>query len=203
VHVSDQTAAITHHEAGHAVAALMTVNNQLDDQSTVTVTLIDGCRGTGNGDLLVSGDHPVQAAFIFYAGPWAEVRVQWGKPLHTLDDTNDHGMSFRRMVEAAFNDASHFGGGSDGARFATLAHDDPSIPENEPYWSGELERAWPIIAKLAGALRDRLKSAEAEPGPYAELNPNRTMQRTSMPNREVVALVQLELEQRGMWHYLT
>lgn len=201
--MSGQTAAITHHEAGHAVAALMTVNNELDDQLTVTVTLIDGWRGTGNGDLLVSGDHPVQAAFIFYAGPWAEARMQWGKPLHTLDDTNDHGMSFRKIVKDAFNDASHFGGGSDGARYATLAHDDPSIPEKEPYWSGELERAWPIIEKLAGALRDRLNSAAPEQGPYPELNPNRKMQRASMPNREVVALIQPELEAREMWHYLT
>lgn len=199
--MSDEIAVVTHHEAGHAVATLMTVDNKLDDQLTVTVAVVDG-RGTGNGNVLVSGDHPAQAAFIVYAGPWAEARVQWGKPVHTLDDTNDDAMSFRGMVKAAFDDAPHFGGGSDGARYAALADADPSIPDNEPYWSGELERAWPVIDKLADALRDRLNDAEPEEHPYAVLNPNGKMQRVSMPGPGVVALVQPLLEGRGMWHYL-
>jgi hypothetical protein len=35
--MTDESALITHHEAGHLVAALMTVDNHLDSQSTVTV----------------------------------------------------------------------------------------------------------------------------------------------------------------------
>jgi len=201
--MNDEIAVITHHEAGHAVATLMTVDNELDGQSTVTVALVDG-RGTGNGNLRVSGDHPLQgAAFIVYAGPWAEARVQWDKPVHTLDDTNDDGMSFCGMVKAAFDDAPHFGGGSDGDYYDELSDSDPSILDNEPYWSGELERAWPVIEKLADALRDRLNDAEPEEHPYAVLDANRAMmQRATMPSPEVVELVGPLLKERGMWHYL-
>jgi hypothetical protein len=196
--MNDEIAVITHHEAGHAVAALMTVDNKLDDQLTVTATLVNG-RGTGKGDLLVSGDHPVQAAFIFYAGPWAEARVQWGKPVHTLDDTNVEGLSFREAVKAAFDDAPHFGGSSDGAYYARLAVADTRVPDSEPYWTGELERAWPVIRVLADALRSRLSDpTEVDIGSGIR----HVMRNASMPTGEVGALVRPELESRAMWHYL-
>lgn len=94
MHISDEIAVITHHEAGHAVAALMTVVGDLD--GPVTATLVAG-RGTGNAKVAswVTSE-PVQAACIFYAGPWAEARVQWVKAtLDCLDDTADDGTSFR------------------------------------------------------------------------------------------------------------
>jgi hypothetical protein len=197
--MSDEMAVITHHEAGHAVATLMTVDNEVGDQSTVTVAVVDE-RGTGNGNLLVSGDHPIQAAFIFYAGPWAEARVQWSTPVHTLDDTNDDGKSFRETVKAAFDDAADFDGGSDSAYYAALADADPSIPDNEPYWSCELERAWPVIDQLAHALRDGLNNAVPDTESLAALG--HTIRTASMPGPEVVALVQPLLVELGMWHYL-
>jgi hypothetical protein len=83
--MNDEIAVVTHHEAGHAVAALMTVVGDLD--GSVTATLLGG-KGTGNAHV-ASGvtSVPVQAAFIFYAGPWAEARVQWVKSaLDCLDD---------------------------------------------------------------------------------------------------------------------
>jgi len=196
--MSDEIAVITHHEAGHAVAALMTVDNQLDDGFTVTVTLVDR-RGTGNGNLRVSGDHPLQAAFIFYAGPWAEARVQWDKPVYTLDGTDDDAMAFRGMVKAAFDDAPDFGGGSDRTCYAALANDGPCIPDNEPYWSGELERAWPVIEKLADTLRDRLSDpTEIDIG----CGIRHAIRTAAMSGPAVVALVRPLLEEREMWHYL-
>jgi hypothetical protein len=201
--MTDESAVITHHEAGHLVAALMTVDNLLDGKLTVTVALVGG-RGTGSGDVLVSGDHPVQAAFIFYAGPWAEARVEWGKPVNTLDDANDDGALFREMVAEAFGSAADFGGGSDRARYAECVNAVASIPGNEPYWSGQLENAWPVIEKLADALRDRLNDADPQDDPFAAvLGGNSTMQIASMTNAEVVELVKPLLEAYGMWRYLS
>src|SRR4051812_25955044 len=103
--MTDQIALITHNEAGHAVAALTTKDTVFDEDVTVTVTVING-RGAGTNVLLLSG-HPVQDAFIVYAGPWAEARVQRGEPVRTLDDADNNGRSFREAVTAAFNDAPH------------------------------------------------------------------------------------------------
>ncbi|OOK65308.1 hypothetical protein BZL29_7922 [Mycobacterium kansasii] len=190
--------AVAHHEAAHTVAALMTVNNKLDDRIAVTVGTIDGGPSGGNSKVRISGDHPVQAAFMYYAGPWAEARLQWGKPVHGLDDKDEGGTSFRRIVAEKFD----FGADSDGACYAALIEAVPSIPDNEPYWSGQLEQAWPVVEKLAGALRDRLNGAE--PRPYLpELGGNRTMRNGSMTYGEVVKLVKPLLETCGMWRYLS
>ncbi|WP_133120808.1 hypothetical protein [Mycolicibacterium goodii] len=191
-------AEITHHEAGHAVAALMTADIA-DDQMTVSVTVINGV-GTGYGPLVSDGDHPMQAAFILYAGPWAEARVRWGKPVHGLEDTSDEGTSFRQAVEAAFADGATLSGRSDRARYAVLAKANPSVPAKEQEWSEELERAWPAIEQLAQALRNRLDNARPDTDSMAPVGHVRRT--ASMPNREVVALVRPLLEERKMWHYL-
>ncbi|GJJ21958.1 hypothetical protein [Mycolicibacterium mageritense] len=201
----DEKAVITHHEAGHAVAALMTVVGDLDGR--VSATIVAG-RGTGYAEIVHwLTREPVQAAFVFYAGPWAEARVQWQQPaLEGLDDTDANGRSFRETVAAAFRDAAHFGGTSDLALYTELSTIDSSIPEREPYWSRELERAWPVIQELAGTLRDELDSAEPGPGPYAEelpANRHRTMISAEMAAADVVALVQPRLEERGIWRYIT
>jgi hypothetical protein len=190
--------AVAHHEAAHTVAALMTVNNKLDDRIAVTVQTVDGGLSGGNNKVLISGDHPVQAAFIYYAGPWAEARLQWGKPAHGLDDTDEDGTPFRRIVAEKFD----FGTDSDGANYAALIQAVPSIPDNEPYWSRQLEQAWPVVEKLAAALRDRLNGAE--PRPYLpELGGNRAMRNAFMTYGEVVELVKRPLEACGMWRYLS
>jgi len=197
--MNDEIALITHHEAGHAVAALMTVDGDLD--GSATVTLVCG-RGTGNVNPARGvPSEPAQAAFIFYAGPWAEARVQWAKAaLDCLGDTTDDGTSFRETVVAAFKNAN-LGGVSDLAMYNQQVSADPSIPGREPDWSHELERAWPIIQSLANALRDGLGSAEPAPHPYPELPGNHHLTMTSyrMPAGEVLALVQPLLEASGMW----
>ncbi|OBB06435.1 hypothetical protein A5731_16565 [Mycolicibacterium conceptionense] len=154
----DEKAVITHHEAGHAIAALMTVVGDLNGR--VSATIVAG-RGTGYAEIVHwLTREPVQAAFVFYAGPWAEARVQWQQPaLEGLDDTDANGRSFRETVTTAFRDAPHFGGTSDLALYTELTTIDSSIPEREPYWSRELERAWPVIQELAGTLRDGLDGA--------------------------------------------
>lgn len=190
--------AVAHHEAAHTVAALMTVNNKLDERIAVTVGTIEGGPSGGNSKVLISGGHPVEAAFIYYAGPWAEARLQWGKPAQGLDDTDEDGTSFRRIFAEKFD----FGADSDGAWYAALIHAVPSIPDTEPYWSGQLEQAWPVVEKMAGALLDRLNGAE--PRPYLpELGGHRTMRNVSMTYGEVVELVKPLLEACGMWRYLS
>jgi hypothetical protein len=195
--MSDETAGVTHHEAGHTVAALMTVHGEVGDHVGVR---LDARRGVGTSHLTPPTGCPVHAALIFYAGPWAEARVQWGKPVHTLDDTNDDGMPFRGMVKAAFDDATDVGGTSDRTAYAEYVSADPSIPDNEQYWSGELERAWPVIEKLADALMDRLETHDS---PLAAIDPNRKTQIASMSGHEVVGLVKPLLEACGMWRYLS
>lgn len=106
---------------------------------------------------------------------------------------------------AAFKAAANLDGLSDLAMYTEQTSIDPSIPNREPYWSRELERAWPAIQRLAQALRDGLDSAQPEPHPYAELPANRhlTMNRFAMPGGEVLALVQPLLEARGLWRCIT
>ena len=94
--MTDAIAVITRHEAGHAVAALMTRDTAFDDRVTVTVTLING-RGAGTNGLRVPG-HPVQDAFIFYAGPWSEARAQWGEPVHTWKTPTTTAHRFMRRL---------------------------------------------------------------------------------------------------------
>lgn len=198
----DEKAVITHHEAGHAVAALMTVAGDLD--GPVSAWIVAG-RGAGNakiGGWVVS--EPVQAAFVFYAGPWAEARVQWQPPtLDGLDDTDASGRSFRKNVRAAFLEG--VGRTGDLAYYNALASIDSSIPEREPDWSRELERAWPVIGTLAKALRDGLDAAEPGPHPFAELPDNDGLTATSyeIAGHDVVALVQPLLEALGIWRTVT
>ena len=128
--------------------------------------------------------------------------MQWAKAaLDCLGDTTDDGTSFRETVVAAFKNASNLGGASDLAMYNQQVSADPSIPDREPDWSHELERAWPIIQSLANALRDGLDSAEPAPHPFAELpgNHHLTMTPYRMPAGEVLALVQPLLEASGMW----
>ncbi|ORA22895.1 hypothetical protein BST13_35735 [Mycobacterium aquaticum] len=85
-----------------------------------------------------------------------------------------------------------------------VARIDSSIPKREPYWSRELERAWPVIKELASALCVGLDSAEPESGPGTELpaNRDRTMNRSKMADTDVMALVQPLLEGLGAWRYI-
>lgn len=196
----DEKAVITHHEAGHAVAALMTVDAELD--GPVSASVVAG-QGAGNAKIARWViPEPTQAAFIFYAGPWAEARVQWPRPaLSRLDDTDANGRSFHETVTAAFKEGVHFGGASDLAMYTEQVGVDPNIPAREQDWSCELERAWPVIETLANALRDGL---QPRPHPYAELPGNEclTMKYTEIAAADVMALVRPLLEARRIWRYV-
>ncbi|MDA2893407.1 hypothetical protein PDG61_21005 [Mycolicibacterium sp. BiH015] len=196
--MGDEVASITHHESGHAVAALMTAHGDIG--SHIALRLV-GDRGGGTSHIRASTvQFPAQAAFIYFAGPLAEARVKWGKPVHTLDDTNEHGLVFGQVVDAAFSDGSDYGGGSDRARFDSLATVEPTIADQLPYWVCELERAWPVITRLANALTERLRQAEPDTETWAAVG--KIEREARMSNAEIVALVQPPLEASGMWRYL-
>lgn len=81
-----------HHEAGHAVAALMRGDGELRSitiEPTAAYLGHTGYRGK-----------PCDAAFVTYAGPWAEARAQW--PLPTLEGEDDDGLAFEDYVSGAF-----------------------------------------------------------------------------------------------------
>lgn len=197
----DEKEVITHHEAAHAVAALMTVVGKLN--GGVSATIVAG-RGAGNAKINGwTSSEPVQGAFVFYAGPWAEARVQWQQPaLEGLEDIDANGRSFRDTVRAAFMEG--VGSTSDLACYNHMASIDPSIPERESDWSRELERAWEVIGTLAQKLRDGLEAAEPGPHPQPTLpgNDRLTMKQYEIAGDKVVALVQPLLEARGLWRFI-
>lgn len=181
---------VTHHEAGHSVAALMTMHCVLDE-------IYVGAGGVSRIHVLGG---PLEAGLVLYAGPWAEARRKWSRAPLSLDDTDGGGSSFRDMIDSAFEHASDIDGESDRIRYCKLQEDNPGTWDNEPFWSAELERAWPIIQKLAGALRDGLDNAEPDTKTLAVLN--RTLYHFTMPGAEVVELVQPLLEDQGQWRYI-
>lgn len=192
---------ITHHEAAHAVAAVMTADGSLGDQ--IEVTLIDrGTRrekGQGGASLLVPG-HPMQAALIVYAGPWGEARAQWLTPLGSLNDTNEGGTPFYELVKDAFASASRPPGGEADARlYAMIASANPNVLAREQDWSIELERAWPVIQELADALRCRLDNADQVERGTPPIR--HTLQTGAMAKEEIVHLVRPLLQTRGQWRH--
>jgi Peptidase M50B-like len=145
-----------HHEAGHAVAALMRGGSQLRSITIEPTTNYLGHTGWRG--------KPCDSAFVTYAGPWAEARAQWEPP--ALDDEDDDGYTFEDYVTAAFL-RNAAGDGEDyrraqeadaamyGPEFAHLAYG------REEHWSRELEQSWSAIRQLAAMLMDGPVSAEA------------------------------------------
>lgn len=190
--MSFTVASVTHHESAHAVAALMTVNRPIGD---TTVGVRNGLC-TGHVDVHPVGP-PTLTAFIVYAGPWAEARLQWGKPAEAREQTGASGATFRELVAAAFSEGA--GGEADRSRYAELCAINPAISGYESLWLPELERAWPVISKLARRLRELL--AGTVPTEVAVLGG--TQRSLVVPAGDVIALVRPPLEELGQWRYLT
>jgi Peptidase M50B-like len=146
------------HEAGHAVAALMSGGRI----TSITIDPTLQCRGRTSGRC-TSFDN----MFVIYAGPWAEARAQWRKPMLDEDGVDDDGCTFRNRIAVAF-EASADG---DGAEYLRARKTDPlemarstdqrktvvglelpDIFDREKLWSRELECAWPVIEHMADRL---------------------------------------------------
>jgi hypothetical protein len=89
-----------HHEAGHAVAALVCRGGKL-----ISITIDPPPKHPEYaGDTNVKVERPPDLHFAVYAGPWAEARSQWTRDnLDSLDDEDDHGRPFRCYVRKAFD----------------------------------------------------------------------------------------------------
>lgn len=157
----DERLLTAHHEAGHAVAALMRGGGQLRSitiEPTTTYLGHTGYRGK-----------PCDTAFVTYAGPWAEARAQWVRP--TLDDEDDDGCTFEDYVSVAFLSNAD-GDGEDyrraqEAEAAQLGEFGQQFLDltgvRQEMWSGELEQSWPLIQQVAAIamLVDGPVAAEA------------------------------------------
>ena len=136
-----------HHEAGHAVAAVMRGH----ELRALTVEATEEFRGfTGYRG------RPVDDAFIGWAGPWAQGRALWrgdaGGDSLTLDAVDEEGIEFRDYISAAFLT------GGDGDLHAVDRYVDElsglglDLPSPEATWCRELELVWPVILGVAARL---------------------------------------------------
>ncbi|MEY8015270.1 hypothetical protein [Mycobacterium servetii] len=137
-----------YHEAGHAVAAAMRGGGELR-----SITIEPSAAYLGHTGFRCK---PCDTAFVTYAGPWAEARVQW--PLPSLDGEDEDGASFEDYVAAAFL-RNAGGDGEDyrhaceadqallGERFAEL------VATREQFWGfRELDEHWPAVQAVAQLL---------------------------------------------------
>ncbi|MEB3023924.1 M50 family metallopeptidase [[Mycobacterium] crassicus] len=141
----DQRTLTAHHEAGHAVAAVMRGGTQLhyvnviQDGDTLGFTHYSGRR--------------CDEAFIAYAGPWAEARAQW--PISDLNDEDDDGCTFPDYVTGAF--LTNIDGDAEAYQSALKAEllgppDPELLTAREGIWGRELQRAWPVVQQVAQLL---------------------------------------------------
>jgi hypothetical protein len=142
----DQRSLTAHHEAGHAVAAVMRGEGEFRSitiEPTAEYLGHTGFRGK-----------PCDSAFVTYAGPWAEARAQWPHP--TLDGEDDDGCIFGDYVASAFllnaeGDAADYRRhcADDAAQLGDHAH---LLGSREDVWRYELGREWPVIQQVATRL---------------------------------------------------
>lgn len=134
-----------HHEAGHAMAAVMR-GAQLHYVSI-----------TADGDSLGFTHFTGKCcdrAFITYAGPWAEARAQW--PTNDLNDEDNDGNTFADHVVGAFlanidGDAEVY---QSALKSESLGPADPALlAVREGAWGRELQRVWPVIQRTARLLQ--------------------------------------------------
>ncbi|HVG84264.1 MAG TPA: hypothetical protein VM820_07085 [Vicinamibacterales bacterium] len=139
-----------HHEAGHAMAAVMRGGSSLRGVT------IDVDR-PGHG-LTLLRTAPWDTGFMAYAGPWAEARFVWGN--RPLDAHNDNDCTFSDCVvgvllhqsdDAAMWGAWHHEPAQESVRQAMADLGMTFAPEE--VWDRELELVWPEIQTLAQRIR--------------------------------------------------
>lgn len=139
-----------HHEAGHAMAAVMRGGSSLRGVT------IDVDR-PGHG-LTLHRTAPWDNGFVAYAGPWAEARYLWGSG--PLDERDDDGCTFSDCVVGVLlhqpGDAAMWGAwlhepAQENARQAMADVGMTFAPEE--VWDRELELVWPEIQTLAQRIR--------------------------------------------------
>lgn len=144
-----------HHEAGHAVAAVMRGGSTL---RSVTLS-----KRPGEGVTWMNA-HVWDSGFQSYAGPWAEARHLWTEP--TLAGIDEQGRSFDDLIaEVLFMQPSDALAVDDDdraqrsllQRSGLPAHKVESMMENRrKVWTLELEAVLPAIREVARMLLDGL-----------------------------------------------
>jgi hypothetical protein len=139
-----------HHEAGHAVAALMRGGGEL-----VSVTIEPTAEYAGHTGLR---SKPFDIAFVTYAGPWAEARAQWPAEV-PLDAEDGDGCVFDDYILAAWwanatGDLAEYKRRceADAELLGDHAH---LLHLREETWCRELDDRWPAIQQIAKLLMSR------------------------------------------------
>jgi hypothetical protein len=137
-----------YHEAGHAVAAVMRGGGEL---LAITIEGTDDYAGKTWTRAKV-----FDAAFLSFAGPWAEARAQW--PMRTLDGKDRDGCVFGDYLTAAW---LHNCDG-DGERYEEHLAAEAEMygdhvaqvcgPQREDGWTSELAQHWSVIRAVAKLL---------------------------------------------------
>lgn len=152
---TDELRTITaHHEAGHAVAAVLRGGSSL-----TSVTLSEA-----HGEGITWGRHkPADSSFFAYAGPWAEARYAWPADV-PLDGEDAEWLTFEDYVTGVILHQP-----SDAA--AVAAHDQQvmdlraqglDVPAAYTVWHDELERVWPAVQQVAAWLLDGRTVTDAD-----------------------------------------
>jgi hypothetical protein len=132
------TARHSHHEAGHAVAAVARGGHLIE----VLLGTADWSRGDDANDTPGFTRHVSEAhnqPFITYAGPWAE--AMWTAT--AIDAECDFGDAFGEAWSSS--DATKYD--------AYVAGEDWDVRcEREAAWDCELEGYWPVIQQVAAFL---------------------------------------------------
>ena len=123
-----------HHEAGHAVAAVMRGGSTL-----TSVTLSETEHGHGS---TWARQHQWDTGFLTYGGPWAEARCKWGD--RPLDGEDEDGATFPDAVTGVFLEQP-----SDAAALIVWTQSQTDIGitremlrQSDEVWQMELEQVW-------------------------------------------------------------
>jgi hypothetical protein len=133
------------HESGHIVATVMCGGSF----SSI------GIEPDGDRDGFTSVHVPARdMAFVVFAGPWAEARCEWARP---LDGEDDDGSTFDDCLGRAFERNA----AGDLREYRRLSLADAAVYRDanaqlmhasEQRWSRKLEAKWSVIQRVAELL---------------------------------------------------